>query len=143
MHTDILGPITPNGHKYAIGFVDSFTRYRRVYFMKSRGETIEKIQKIRKFCANVGQPLTLVSDGAKENIANNFNKFARLKGIRLENSAAYTPQENDKIWDVIVGAARCLGDQASLEEKYWTYLLNTAFYLKKCLLSFGNKENPS
>ena len=75
----------------------------------------------------------LVSDGAKEYIANDFKKFARLKGIRLENSAAYTPQENgniEKLWDVTVGTARFLGDQASLEKKNWTYSLNMAFYLK-------------
>ena len=65
VHTDILGPITPeavDGHKYAIGFVDSFSRYCWVYFMKSRDETLKKDQ---QFCADVGQPLTLVSDGAK------------------------------------------------------------------------------
>ena len=77
VHTDIIGPITPeaeDGHKYAIGFVDSFSRYVRVYFMKSRDETLEKFQ---QFCADVGQPLTSVSDDAKEYIANDFKKFAR------------------------------------------------------------------
>ena len=44
--------------------------------MKSRDETLEKFQ---QFCADVGQPLTSVSDGAKEHIANDFKKFARLK----------------------------------------------------------------
>ena len=47
VHTDILGPIIPEavvGHKYAIGFVDSFSRYCRIYFMKSRDETLEKFQ---------------------------------------------------------------------------------------------------
>ena len=57
VHTDILGPVTPealDGHKYAIGFVDSFSRYCRVYFMKSRDETLEKFQ---HFCADIGQLL--------------------------------------------------------------------------------------
>ena len=107
VHTDILGPITPeavDSHKYAIGFVDSFSRFCSVYFMKSRDETVEKFQ---QFCAVVGQPLTLVSDGAK--LSNDIKKFARLKGISLENSAAHTPQENgkiEKLWDVTVGTAR-------------------------------------
>ena len=157
VHTDSLGPITPeavDGHKYAIEFVDSFSRYCRVYFKKSRDETLEKFQ---QFCADVGQPLTLVSDGAKEYISSDFKKFARLKGIRLGNSAAYTLQENgqiEKLWDVTVGTARCLGDQASLEKKYWTYSLNMAFHLKKfCYLSaikktpheamYGEKPNLS
>ena len=145
MHTDILGPITPkavDGHKYAIGFVDSFSRYCRVYFMKSRNETLEKFQ---KFCADVGQALTLVSDGAKEYISSDFKKFSRLKGIRLENSAAYTPQENGKIekfWDVTVGTARCLGDQVSLEKQYWTYSLNMLFYLKNFCYHSAIKKTP-
>ena len=66
VNTDILGPINleaVDGHKYAVGFVDSFSRFCRVYFMKSRDETLEKI---KQFCAEVDQPLTLVSDGAKE-----------------------------------------------------------------------------
>ena len=62
--------------------------------MKSRDETLEKFQQC---CADVGQTLTLVSNGAKEYISNDFKKFARLKRIRLENSAVYTPQENGKI----------------------------------------------
>ena len=72
----------------------STSGYCRVYFMKSRDETLKKLQ---QFCADVGQRLILVSDGAKEYISNDFKKFARLKGIRLENSAAYTPQRNGKI----------------------------------------------
>ena len=137
VHTDILGPITPeavDGHKYAIGFVDSFSRYCTVYFMKSRDETLEKFQQL---CSDIGQPLTLVSD---------FKKFARLKGTRLENSAAYTPQENgkiEKLWDVTVGTARCLGDQASLEKKYWTYSLNMALYLKNFCYHSAISEKPS
>ena len=108
VHTDILGPITPeavDGHKYTIGFVNSLSRFCRVYFMKSINETLEKFQ---QFCADVGQPLTLVSNGAKEYIANDFKMFARLKGIRFENSPAYTPQENgkiEKLWDVTIGTA--------------------------------------
>ena len=79
VHTDILGPINPeavDGHKYAIGFVDSFSRYCRVYFTKSRDKTLEKFQ---KFCADLGHSLTLVSHGAKEYVANTFKKFARLE----------------------------------------------------------------
>ena len=85
--------------------------------MKSRDETLEKLQQL---CADGGQPLTLVSDGAKEYIDNDFKKFARLKRIKLEISAVYTTQEKGKfenLLDFLVGTARCLGDQVSLEKK--------------------------
>ena len=38
VHTDILGPIDPlaeDGHRYAIGFVDSFSRYLKIYLKGS------------------------------------------------------------------------------------------------------------
>ena len=37
--TDILGPMQTEaveGHRYAIGFVDSFSRYQQLYFLRSR-----------------------------------------------------------------------------------------------------------
>ena len=58
---------------------------------------------------------------------------------------AYTPQEDgqmEKLWDVTVGTARCLGDQASLENKYWSYSLNMAFYLKNLYYHSAIKETP-
>ena len=46
VHTEISGPIQPeavDGHRYAIGFVDSFSRYQKLYFLRSRDEAIEKV----------------------------------------------------------------------------------------------------
>ena len=45
VHTDSLGPIDPiaeDGHRYALGFVDSFSRYLKIYFKKTRDEATEK-----------------------------------------------------------------------------------------------------
>ena len=58
VHTDVLGKITPEvvvGHCYAIGFVDSFSRFSKVYFMKTRDEFLDKF---KEFCADVGKPGT-------------------------------------------------------------------------------------
>ena len=45
VHTDVLDPIADesiDGHKYAIGFADSFSRFISVYFMRSKKESLEK-----------------------------------------------------------------------------------------------------
>ena len=66
VHTDILGsidPIAEDGHRYAIGFVDSFSRYQKNYFTKTRDEATEKLE---RFIADIAVPRTLVSDGAGE-----------------------------------------------------------------------------
>ena len=41
VHTDVLRKISPeavDAHCYAIGFVDSFSRFSKVYFLKTRDE---------------------------------------------------------------------------------------------------------
>ena len=55
------------------------------------------MDRFKQFSADVGKPGTLVSDGAGEYISNEFKRFCRNQGIRFENSAPYTPQENGKI----------------------------------------------
>ena len=97
VHTDILGPIQPeavDGHTYAIGFVDSFSRYQKLYFLRSRDEAFEKVEQL---FADIGQPGTLVCDGAGEYVSNDIKHLCRQKGVKLEFSAPYTPQENGKV----------------------------------------------
>ena len=101
VHTDILGPIDPlaeDGHRYAIVFVDNFSRYLKIYFMKTRDEATEKME---RFPADIGVPQTLVSDGAGEYIGHVFRRVCWKQKIRLETSALYTPQENGKIKKVV------------------------------------------
>ena len=77
VHVDFLGPVTPvtvDNHRYAISFVDSFSRYSKVYFMKTRDECLQYFQ---QFCANLGTPQTLVGDGAKEFFSTQFSRFCR------------------------------------------------------------------
>ena len=145
VHTEVLGKISPeavDGHCYAIGFVDSFSRFSKVYFMKTRDEVLDKF---KQFCADVGKPVTLFSDGGGENISNEFKRYCRNQGIRSENSAPYTPQENGKIeriWGTSVAMARCFLDNACLEKKYWTHALNMGFYVKNMLLHSALEKTP-
>ena len=77
VHIDILGPVTPvsvDNHRLAISFVDSFSRYSKVYFIKTRDECLQYFQ---QFCADLGTPQTLVSDGAKEFSSTQFSRFCR------------------------------------------------------------------
>ena len=137
VHTDVLGKTSPeavDGHCYAIRFVESFSRFSKVYFMKTRDKVSDKF---KQFCADVGKPGTLVSNGGGEYISNEFKRYCGNQGIRFENSAPYTPQENGKIeriWGNSVAMARCFLDNACLDKKYWTYALNMAFYVKNMLL---------
>jgi hypothetical protein len=145
VHVDVLGPIeteSRDGHKYAIGFVDSWSRYVTVYFMKTRDEVPDKIE---KYFAEVGTPKTLVTDGAREFTSRYMEQMCRRRGVRQEISAPYTPEENGKIeriWGTVVGMSRCILATAGLGKEYWTYALNHAFYIKNRILHSGIGITP-
>ena len=94
--------------------------------MRSRDEAFEKFE---QFFADIGQPGTLVCDGAGEFVSNDIKQLCRRKGVRLEFSAPYTPKENGKVernWGTITPIARCLLEQSGLEKEYWPYAINMA-----------------
>ena len=107
--------------------------------METREEAKGKVQ---QFCADVGTPRVLVTDGASEFVSKDIRSWYRTKGIRTELSAAFTPEENGKIertWGTVVGMARCMIHDAGSSTEYWTSALIYAFQLKNmCLQSAIN-----
>ncbi len=80
VHEDLLGPINlvaVDGQKYAIGFIDSYTRMVKVYVMKSRDEVLGKT---KRYFAEVGALKTLVTDGAKEFVSRDMRSVRRKQG---------------------------------------------------------------
>ena len=97
VHTDVLGPIhqeSYEGFQYAIGFIDSYSRYAVMYRMRTQDEDIEKLE---LFMADVGSFGTLVSNRAQDYKSRGFNEVCCKNGVRQEYSAPYTQQENVKI----------------------------------------------
>ena len=145
VHIDILGPIHPiaeDGHRYAICFADSFSRYLKIYFMKTRDGATEKME---SFIANIGVPQTLISDSAGEYIGQDFKQVCRKQKIRLKTSPPYTPQEIgkiEKVWGTITPMARCIIFDANLSKTYWPYALNNATNLKKMYFHSAIGKTP-
>ena len=96
VHTDVQSSIAEqsiDGHKYAIGFADSFSRFISDYFIRTREECLEKFQ---EFCADIGKPKLIVSDGAKEFVSSDIKSFPQKESIRCETSAPYTQKNLQK-----------------------------------------------
>jgi hypothetical protein len=144
VHTDILGPLTEesiDGFKYAIGFVDSYSRFGTVYLMKARSECLDKF---KLFVTDVGSPRTLVSDGAKEYLRHEFQGFCRERGVRREVSSPYTPEDNGKaerLWGTVVGMSRCMM-KAGMDKTYWSYALKAAFHVKNFCIHSSHGKTP-
>lgn len=145
VHADTLGPLhikSIDGYQYAIGFIDSFSRHAAVYLMKTKDESLSKLQ---QFVADIGKPRTLVTDGAMEYNSAAFNQFCREQSIRHEVSTPYMPEDNGKIervWGTVVGMARCMVEQAHMPKSFWSYALLAAFYLKNRSLHSAHSSTP-
>ena len=138
VHVDISPePIeSVNGFKYALSFVDSFSRLDAVYLLKSEDEVALKLEHILE----LGKPREIVSGNAKEF---KFGKFAEVclrNHIRQEFTSMYTPDENGKVerkWSTIGAMVRCILKTANLKETFWSFAIRAAaFHIKnRCIHS--------
>ena len=97
VQTDTLGSNSPDGvdgHRYAIGCVDGFIKYQKVYFLKTKDDAIENVLHV---FANIGKPGTLVCGDADEINWNQIKHLFIKQGKRLELSALFTSEENGKV----------------------------------------------
>jgi histone deacetylase 1/2 len=139
IYSDVAGPIqTPSldGMRYAISFIDSHSRFARVYFMRTKDEALLKF---RKFCADEGQPIAMRTDNGGEYVNKAFEDLCLDRGIKLELTTPYNPQQNgtaERRWRTTFEMARCLLRTAGLPNEFWVRAVDTAFYItNRCLTS--------
>ncbi|GKV52289.1 hypothetical protein SLEP1_g58877 [Rubroshorea leprosula] len=98
IHSDLFGPTpTPySGFRYMLIFVDDFTRFTWVYFVKEKSEVFLKFQEFKETIERALERKIkqLRTDNGGEFTSDAFNSFCRSEGIRRELSCAYTPQQN-------------------------------------------------
>jgi transposase InsO family protein len=90
IHSDICGPMSEtstNGSKYFVTFIDDFTRYVTVMFMKKRSEVLECFKKFKTIAeTQTNEKIKCFrSDGGKEYLSNKFNTFLSDNGIRKKH----------------------------------------------------------
>ncbi|EKU23372.1 retrovirus-related pol polyprotein from transposon tnt 1-94, partial [Nannochloropsis gaditana CCMP526] len=141
LHTDVLGPIeveSLGGARYAIGFTDDYTRWRVVYPMKHKSESLDCLKRYLKDISvlhrdsKVKTLIGLRSDNGGEYTGINFKHFCKNNGIRQDFGIPYGPQDNgvaEKSWHVLSNMARSLRIQAGLGKGFWAEALNTAAYI--------------
>ena len=79
------------GQRFAFSFVDSFSRFGAVYFMKSKSECLEKF---KVFCAQVGTPKVLRTDNGTDYADKTSADVCTQNRIKREFTAPYTPHQN-------------------------------------------------
>ena len=144
VHSDVEGPMrTPSfleNHKFAINFIDDYSKFTVIYTMKQKSEAFDKF---KMFIADFANPInakigTLQTDDGGEYVSNEMEKYCRDVGIRREKSIPRTPEQNGKAerkWRTLFNMVRAMLLNAGLGKIWWGRALTAAAYLRNRLPS--------
>lgn len=132
---DIWGPAyisSHNGFRYYISFVDAYSRFTWVYFLKSKSDALQAFVTFRTLVEKLlNTPiLRLQTDGGGE--FKSFVPFLRAHGIEHRQTCPYTSQQNglvERKHRHIVDTGLSLLAHSSLPFKFWDEAFFTSVYL--------------
>ncbi|UYV74187.1 hypothetical protein LAZ67_11002345 [Cordylochernes scorpioides] len=151
IHSDVVGPISPmskGGNNYFVTFIDDFTHYTTVYFMRSKSEVLERFKEYKNSVENYHSRKIKVlrSDNGTEYVNHEFNKFLNESGIKRQLTVPRTPQQNgtaERMNQTLLNTARCILLESGIPKSFWADAVNTACYLRnKCSSKAIGKKIP-
>jgi transposase InsO family protein len=139
VHTDICGPIEPmslEGNRFFITFIDDFSRKLWVYFLKEKSDAFIVFKNFKALVENQSghKLVTLRSDRGGEYTSKEFDKYCREHGIKHQLTAAYTPQQNGiakRKNRTILNMTRTMLKEKGLPKQFWA----EAMACSSCLLN--------
>ena len=146
VYSDILGPfevLSLNGSRYAITFVDEYSKYSVVKFMSKKSQALEKF---KEYVAESGSPRRLRTDNGAEYTSRKFTDYCRDSKIKQEYTVPETPQQNgvaERFNRTLVEMGRSLLIQAKLPKRYWVRALSTAAHIRNLTVTAnGQGKSP-
>jgi transposase InsO family protein len=129
MHNESL-----NGSKYFLLFVDDYSRYCWVYFLKSKSDVFAKFVKFKAVVElETGNRLKILrSDNGGEYTSRQFEAYLAKEGIKHQLTVPYTTQQNgvsERRNRTLMEMARCLLYENKIPLKLWAEAVNTTSYL--------------
>lgn len=132
-HTDLCGPFakSKDGYLYAICFVDDFTRYSVVYFLKSKHasnvrDAMRRYNKeYGKYCRHMHVE-TWHTDNGGEFTSKDLDDFCDEFAIKRSFSVPYEPKQNakaERLWGILLTPMRKYFAESGISERYWTYCM--------------------
>lgn len=137
VHTDVCGPITPesyDGNKYFVTFIDDFSNFTVIYLIKKKSDVFERFREFvqmveSKFSSRISK---LRCDNGGEYSSRDFVEFCRQKGIMLDYTISYTPQQNGKAERKnrsLVERARAILIDSGMPKRFWGEAILSANYV--------------
>ncbi|POM67185.1 Integrase catalytic core protein [Phytophthora palmivora] len=137
VHTDVMGPmktVYKGGSRYALTFVDDFSKFVVAYFLKSKSEVVAKLAECRAFYENqFGERLKwLRSDIGTEFVNKKVAALCNRNGIVHQRTVPYSPQQNgvaERMNRTIMEKVRSMLYYKGVSTVWWAEAVSTAVYL--------------
>ncbi|KAF2902290.1 hypothetical protein ILUMI_03898 [Ignelater luminosus] len=137
IHTDICGPITPeawNGKKYFVTFTDDYTHFNETYIFERKCHMFEKFQDYEAKVSNRFKKgiVRISCDNGGEYLSNEFKEFCRKRGINIEYTIPYTPEQNgvsERMNRTILDKARTMVLGSHVFKHLWSEAVCAAVYI--------------
>jgi len=138
---DLCGPITPlsmAGACYFIVYIDDFSRYTWVYFLRTKtaDEVTSRFQEFQHLVEKQWPDWPIkrfrCENGKGEYDNGFFRGILRVSGISYEPSPPYTQHKNgvsERMIRTLVTKARAMMIDSCLDDPFWAEAINTASYL--------------
>ena len=151
IHSDVCGPVhvpSLGGSRYFVTFTDDYSRYVTVNILKTKDEVNDKFEDFLNLVENQHdlKVKKFRSDGGGEYISNEFKKVCRSRGIEVDGTIPYSPQQNgvaERMGRTLMEMARSMLYHANLPQKFWAEAISTAAYLRnRCPTSSFKGATP-
>ena len=148
VHSDVAGPIEPisrDGHRYVISFTDDYSSALFVYFMRTKDDATEALQKFIADSAPHGKTKRMRTDNGGEYVSKEFEREMIRHEIRHEGSAPYCPHQNgtaERGFRTLFEMARCMLYESGVPRNLWSYALMTAVFVRNSCYSQRTGETP-
>jgi hypothetical protein len=135
IHSDIKSFSVQSYHKYKyfITFIDDYTSYAWITLLRTKGAAISALKQFlalvkRQHNVNVRE---WMSDAGGEYKSDEFLKTLKDEGIKILQSAPYTPQQNgraERFMRTIMDKAQAMRLEACLPQSWWEFAVTHALH---------------
>ena len=150
IHADLCGPMEVNsvgGSRYYLVLKDDYSKFRSVYFLKNKSDTMLCLQ---KFIANIENQhgikiKVLRTDGGKEFVNTQMRQLVNKHGIVHQTTVAYTPEQNgvaERDMRTVVEGARTILLAKQLPKSLWAEAVNTVVYVLNRTIEVRENKTP-
>jgi hypothetical protein len=138
VHSDITSPFphpSINKDKYVLTFIDYFSIYTWVYFLKLKYEVFECPKYFKHLVENqIGKRIKkLCTENGGEYVNKYVEYICSESGIELQHTVPYTPQHNGVVERknmTLKEMANCMLQSRALPPKLWDEAINCASYIQ-------------